>query len=60
MDIFDRLKAARAADVAMFVVHDGVQQLGAGTLPEAKSTARWPPESAIIARRSMPSVMLEP
>jgi thiaminase/transcriptional activator TenA len=35
MDIFDRLKAARAADWASYVDHDFVQQLGAGTLPEA-------------------------
>ncbi len=28
--------------------------MSAGTLPEAKSTARWPAESAIIERFSMP------
>lgn len=35
MDIFDRLKAARANDWASYVDHDFVRQLGAGTLPEA-------------------------
>jgi thiaminase/transcriptional activator TenA len=34
MDIFDRLKAAAAADWAAYVDHDFVRQLGAGTLPE--------------------------
>ena len=28
--------------------------ISAGTLPDAKSTARCPPESAVIARLSIP------
>lgn len=35
MDIFDRLKAAAAADWCAYVDHDFVRRLGAGTLPEA-------------------------
>jgi thiaminase (transcriptional activator TenA) len=35
MDIFDRLKAATAADWARYVDHPFVRQLGAGTLPQA-------------------------
>src|SRR5512136_78259 len=35
MDIFDRLKAAAAADWQSYVDHDFVRQLGAGTLPHA-------------------------
>jgi thiaminase/transcriptional activator TenA len=34
MDIFDRLRAARADDWASYVAHDFVRQLGAGTLPQ--------------------------
>lgn len=34
MDIFDRLKAARAADWRLYVDHPFVRQMGAGTLPE--------------------------
>lgn len=35
MDIFDRLKAAAAADWRTYVDHDLVRQMGAGTLPQA-------------------------
>lgn len=35
MDIFDRLKAAAAADWQSYVDHDFVRQMGAGTLPQA-------------------------
>lgn len=35
MDIFERLKAAAAADWRSYVDHDFVRRLGAGTLPEA-------------------------
>ena len=35
MDIFERLKAAAAADWQSYVDHDFVRQLSAGTLPEA-------------------------
>ena len=35
MDIFDRLKAAAAADWQSYVDHYFVRQLGAGTLPHA-------------------------
>lgn len=35
MDIFERLKAAAAADWASYVEHDFVRQMGAGTLPQA-------------------------
>ena len=35
MDIFDRLKAATAADWQSYVDHYFVRQLGAGTLPHA-------------------------
>jgi thiaminase (transcriptional activator TenA) len=35
MDIFDRLKAAAAADWASYVDHEFVRQMGAGTLPQA-------------------------
>ncbi len=35
MDIFDRLKAAAAADWQSYVDHDFVRQMGAGTLPHA-------------------------
>lgn len=35
MDIFDRLKAAAAADWASYVEHDFVRQMGDGSLPEA-------------------------
>ena len=34
MDIFDRLKAAAAADWQSYVDHDFVRQMGAGTLPQ--------------------------
>jgi thiaminase/transcriptional activator TenA len=35
MDIFDRLKAAAAADWQSYVDHDFVRQMGEGTLPQA-------------------------
>lgn len=35
MDIFERLKAAAAADWRSYVDHDFLRRLGAGTLPEA-------------------------
>lgn len=35
MDVFDRLKAAAAADWQAYVDHDFVRRMGAGTLPEA-------------------------
>ena len=35
MDIFDRLKAAAAADWQRYVDHDFVRQMGAATLPQA-------------------------
>lgn len=35
MDVFDRLKAAAAADWQSYVDHDFVRRLGDGTLPEA-------------------------